>query len=128
MNEPITLTIDESNQLIYSGGFVGTGGFYIRPFAIKAGTRKHGHEHWIDHVGNLVSGHARVHWRDPKTGDSGVIDMQVPAKIEIKAERWHEIEAVTDCVWECWFSKAEADRVYGDATQADWIMEKPAHG
>lgn len=118
------LIIDESNEALHQGGFVGTGGFYIRPFSLKAGASWPTHAHYIPHAGNLVSGQARVHWEDP-SGETGVIEMRVPCKIHMPAERTHRIEAITDVRWECWFSQSEADGIYGDATQVDWTLEKP---
>lgn len=115
------LTINEANAEDHRGGFVGTGGFYIRPFEHKAGTEYVGHSHYIDHVGNLVSGKVRVHWSEGE--QSGVIDMLVPSKIHMPAGRFHRIEVIEDALWECWFAKAEADRIYGDAATVDWTLE-----
>jgi hypothetical protein len=118
-----TLVIDASNQLEHAGGFVGTGGFYVRPMTLRAGMSHAGHKHHIDHVGNLVSGHARVHWEDPRTGEAGVIDARVPCKLHIVAGRTHRIEAVTDVQWECWFAQAEADRIYGAGNDVPYYFE-----
>lgn len=113
--------IDAENAQDHQGGFVGTGGFYIRPFFHKKGDDYQGHAHHIDHVGNLVSGQVRVHWQE---GDaSGVIEMMVPAKIHMPAGRHHRLEIIEDAQWECWFAKAEADRIYADAEQ-NWMLEK----
>jgi hypothetical protein len=52
--------------------------------------------------------------------------MLVPSKIHMPAERWHELEFISDCVWECWFAKAEADRLYGHDPEIfpkDWTEE-----
>lgn len=120
----MNLTIDESNADVHRGGFVGTGGFYIRPFHHAKGAQYQGHSHYIDHVGNLVSGKVRVHWSE---GDeSGVIDMLVPCKIHMPAGRHHRLEIIEDAVWECWFAQAEADKIYGDDTKIDWNLEAHA--
>lgn len=121
-----TLVVDENNADLFRGGFLGLGGFYVRPFAIKAGERKKGHEHHISHLGMLLSGQARVHWRSPDGAKSGTVEFRHAwAAMHVRADYWHEIEAITDVEWACVFSKAEADRIYGDAAKVDWIMEKP---
>lgn len=117
------MRIDQSNAEDHQGGFVGMGGFYIRPFQHRAGEVYLGHSHYIDHVGNLVSGAVRVHWKDPD-GSEGVIEMLVPSKIHMPAGRHHRIEPLVDSVWECWFSKAEADRIYCEDSQVNWTLEK----
>jgi hypothetical protein len=118
-----TLVIDESNQLEHSGGFVGTGGFYVRPMHLIAGTEHPGHAHYIPHVWNLLRGHARVHWCKRKTCQWGLIDARVPCKIHIPAEQEHCIEAVTDVDCECWFAQAEADRIYGVGNDVPYYFE-----
>lgn len=122
------LVVDESNADLFRGGFLGLGGFYVRPFRLRAGQRKPGHEHHINHLGLLLSGQARVHWRAPDGSKSGMVEFRHPwAAMHIRADYWHEIEAITDVEWACVFSKAEADRTYGDAATIDWTMEKE-HG
>jgi hypothetical protein len=122
-----TLVVDETNADLFRGGFLGLGGFYLRPFKIAAGGKKPGHQHHINHLGLLLSGQARVNWRAPD-GTCGTVEFRAGwASMHIRADYWHEIEAITDVEWACIFSKAEADRVYGDATKVDWIMEA-AHG
>ena len=122
------LIVDGSNIDLFRGGFLGAGGFYVRPFALKAGQRKPGHEHHINHLGLLLSGQARIHWRTPDGSESGTVEIRTPwAAMHIRADYWHEIEAVTNVEWACVFAKAEADRVYGDAAQVDWTMERE-HG
>jgi quercetin dioxygenase-like cupin family protein len=127
------LIIDRSNADLYRGGFASDGtyltpdsAFMVRPIDLAAGQRHKGHAHYIDHVGNLVSGQARVHWRREDGSDEGVIEMLVPAKVLIRADTWHEIEAVTDCVWECWFAAASAAQLDPES-RARWYLEKP-HG
>lgn len=122
------LIVDESNADLFRGGFLGRGGFYVRPFSLRAGQRKPGHEHYISHLGMLLSGQARVHWRSPDGAQSGTVEFRNAwAAMHIRADYWHEIEAITAVEWACIFSKAEADRVYGDAAKVDWTMEKD-HG
>lgn len=119
------LVIDESNADIFRGGWMGSGGFYARPFKIQAGDKKPGHEHYIDHLGMLLDGRAILRWRAPDNSKSGVIDIRVPlVMFHIRADYWHEIEAITTVDWMCLFSKAEADRIYGKDTDVRWIMEK----
>jgi hypothetical protein len=79
--------------------------------------------HYIDHVGNLLSGQVRVHWKDPD-GTTGVIEMLRPCKINMPAGRHHRLEILEDTKWECWFAKAEADRIYGDESTVRWTLEK----
>lgn len=122
------LVVDEHNADLFRGGFIGVGGFYARPFRIPAGQRKPGHEHYISHLGMLLSGDARVHWRSPDGTQAGTVEFRAGwACMHIRADYWHEIEAVTDVEWVCLFSKTEADRIYGDAAKVDWTMEKE-HG
>ena len=119
------MVVDESNADLFRGGFLGRGGFYVRPFRLKAGERKPGHEHEINHLGLLLSGQARVHWRTPDGSQSGTVEFRTPwAAMHVRADYWHEIEAITDVEWACLFSKAEADRVLGDAAAVEWTMEK----
>jgi hypothetical protein len=121
----IVKTIDETNADLHQGGFVGEGGFYVRRWTGHRGQVCKGHAHWIDHVGNLVSGQVRIRWRNPDTGEEGIVEMLVPSKICVRAERWHQIEALTDgVIWECWFAAAEADRVYGSRDAVPWHLEK----
>lgn len=115
--------IDATNAVENQGGFVGLGGFYVRQFMHKKGSNYIGHAHHIDHVGNLLSGQVRVHWRDPD-GAKGVIDMLVPSKIHMPKDRWHQIECMTDeASWECWFAQAEDDRLCLDP-ETNWTLEK----
>lgn len=119
------LIVDETNADLFRGGFLGLGGFYVRPFFLKAGERKPGHEHHINHLGLLLSGQARVHWRSPDGKEAGTVEFrQAWAAMNIRADYWHEIEAVTDVEWACIFAKSEADRIYGDAATVDWTLEK----
>jgi hypothetical protein len=114
--------IDEKNAHLHQGGFVNFGGFYIRPMGpYKKGEVHKGHAHTIDHLSNIVRGKVRVHWKNPNGTEEGVVEVLVPAKLSIRAEYWHEFEVLEDdTYWECWFSKAEADRAYGDANSVDW--------
>lgn len=117
-------TIDKSNADLHQGGFVGDGGFYVRPMTLSKGSVHKGHSHYIDHVGNLVSGAVRVHWRREDGSAEGVTDVLVPAKILVRADTWHQIEALENSVWECWFSRAEADAMNDDA-KGSFYLEKP---
>ena len=116
--------IDASNAGLHQDGFIG--GFYIRkmgPYA--AGRECRGHAHYIDHPMNLVRGQVRIEWSNPTTGESGTVEVLLPCKILIKAEVHHKIiPLVDDTYWECWFSEAEAEKVYPDQT-IPWHMEKP---
>lgn len=118
----MTTVVDETNIHIHIAGFVNFGGFYIRqngPFL--KGVVYDGHEHKIDHCMHLVSGKVAIKWRSP-TGDEGEVQVLAPrAKLSIRNGYWHEITALEDNTeWECWFSKSEADRAYGDANTVDW--------
>jgi hypothetical protein len=117
-------TIDANNLHIHIGGFVNFGGFYIRPMGpYEKGAVNQGHEHQIDHCMHLVKGSVSVSWRAPN-GETGIVEVLEPrAKLSIRKDYWHEITALEDKTeWECWFAKAEADRVYGDANAVDWTM------
>lgn len=126
--------IDAENQSQFAGGFARDetphapdAAFFIRPFTLKAGESHKGHSHFIDHVGNLLSGQAEIRWRREDGSDEGVIEMRVPAKILIRADTWHEIVAITDVSWECWFARADAEKLSDEQGRHQWALEKP-HG
>lgn len=125
------LTIDASNAEAYQGGFARDdqplspeGAFFIRPIVLAPGEQHAGHSHYIDHVGNLVSGQAVVKWRREDGSGEGEIRLLVPCKLLIRADTWHEITAITPVQWECWFSRDAADRMSAEA-QANYYFEKP---
>jgi hypothetical protein len=117
-----TQRIDQENWHLHQGGFVNFGGFYIRPMGpYQKGERQFGHSHAIDHLSNIVRGKVRVHWKNPKGDEAGVIEVLVPAKLSIRAEYWHEFEVLEDdTYWECWFAAAEADKLVGGRNSVDW--------
>jgi len=126
------MRIDESNADQYTDGMCrdGTehapeGAFFVRRFVMPAGDVHAGHSHWIDHVGNLVSGQALVRWRREDGSAEGEIEMLVPAKILVRADTWHEITALTPCVWECWFSRDAAEKLTDEEGRRNWYFEKP---
>lgn len=120
------LVIDATNVADHRGGWMGDGGFYVRPMRKRAGEIHPGHDHYIPHLGCLISGKAIVRWKDPD-GSNGVIEMrEAPCKIHMPANRHHEIEFLEDSEWECMFAKAEADRIYGESVNFDWTMERGA--
>lgn len=121
------VVIDASNAEQHAGGFLGNGGFYTREIVTLKGYPHRGHSHWIDHVHNHLRGCKRVVWHhETNLEDAGEYLLLVPCKIEIRANYWHTFEAVDgDAVGECWFSKAEADRVYGVGADVPWHLEKP---
>ena len=121
--ESLTQTIDASNADVHQGGFVG--GLYVRPFDMPKGSIHKGHSHYIDHVGDLVSGAVRIRWRREDGSAEGVTDVLVPAMITVRADTWHEIEALEDSKWRCIFSEAEAEKVHGDSNAVPWHLEKP---
>lgn len=116
--------IDSSNADLHQGGFIGDGGFYVRQATLPKGSISIGHSHWIDHIGLLVSGAVRIKWKREDGSAEGMIDILVPAKVAIRADTWHEVEALEDSEWECWFAAAEADRVYGSRDAVPWHVEK----
>ena len=125
------LVIDHDNAEQYQGGFARDdtplapeGAFFIRPIALKTGEQHAGHSHHIDHVGNLVSGQARIKWRREGGSGEGEIVLLVPSKILIRADTWHEITALTDAQWECWFSRDAADKL-SDFERTNYYFEKP---
>lgn len=115
--------IDETNIDLHTNGFIG--GFYIRPMPqLKSGASHDGHEHYIDHLMNLVRGAVRIEWRNKKS-ESGVVEALVPCRLLIKADCYHKLTALTDdTFWECWFSEAEAEKAYA-GQQIPWHLEKP---
>jgi hypothetical protein len=133
------IIIDASNADQWSGGFgdagsdarcrgmfVADGGFYVREMYYPAGMTHPGHSHYIDHVGVLVDGAAIVRWHhEDNLEECGEYHLLVPAKIPVLRDRWHSIHFLKPSRWECWFAKAEADRVYGDASKVPWHLEKP---
>lgn len=127
-----TLTIDASNAEAYQGGFARDdqplspeGAFFIRPIDLAAGEQHAGHSHYIDHVGNLVSGQALVKWRREDGSAEGEIVLLVPCKLLIRADTWHEITALTPLRWECWFSRDAAQKLTDEEGRRHYYMEKP---
>lgn len=114
------IIIDESNRDIHAGGFIGS--FYIRQMGpFKENEIVQGHDHKIDHVTNFVRGKARIEWENKNTGETGIVELHVPCKILIKREVWHKFTPLEDdTYWECWFSEAEAEKVYGDSDKVSW--------
>lgn len=119
--------IDEKNADIHQSGFIGT--FFIRPMPVcNSGEHYQGHEHYIDHLMNLVRGSVRIEWERKATGESGIVEALVPCRLLIKKDCWHKITALSDdTFWECWFSEAEA-LATSEAEAANWHLEKPSDG
>jgi hypothetical protein len=124
----MTTVIDRSNVHLYQSGYVGTEDeaiAYVRPFNMKAGSVHKGHSHYIHHVGVLISGSVRVSWRREDGSAEGVTEiLAAPCLLTIRKDTWHEIEALEDSVWWCWFSGAEAEKEYGDSNAVPWHLEK----
>lgn len=118
------LTIDASNAADHQGGFLGDGGFYVRPIEMRAGAVHKGHSHYIDHIGELVRGKVRIRWRREDGSAEGVVDVLVPALLTIRKDTWHSIEALEPSYWRCWFARAEADT---DEARGSFYLEKPEH-
>lgn len=114
--------IDRTNADLHQDGFIG--GFYIRSMGLKkCGDIHEGHEHLIDHVTNIKKGHVLIEWTS-KTAN-GTVLISTPCKILIRANANHKFIAMTDDVeWECWFSEAEAEKVYGGMVPVNWFEEK----
>jgi hypothetical protein len=121
--------IDASNAHLFMSGFTDDGGFYRRLMEIKPGKPHNGHSHYINHTGELLTGDGvRIHWHhEHDLDDCGVTEVLAPfVTIDIKANYWHSFELIGGPVlWRCWFAKAEADLVYGDASKVPWHLEKP---
>lgn len=117
--------IDASNADIHQAGFIG--GFFIRQMPVlNKGETHEGHEHYIDHLTNVVRGAVRIEWENKHKGTSGTLDILVPCRILIKADTWHKFTALEDSTfWECWFSEAEAEKVY-NGEKMPWHLEKPS--
>jgi hypothetical protein len=98
--------IDASNAELHQAGFIG--GFYIRPNRLEPHEETQGHEHYVDHVSNILDAPLRIEWHVPGTDRAGVIEVEVPCKILVKAEAWHKFIAYDKPVrWECWFAETE---------------------
>ena len=94
----------------HNGGFIG--GLYIRPFGpVAAGYVHEGHAHYIDHAMFVENGRVRVTWSTPD-GRAGVLEIEAPNFITVKAEASHRIEALDDGTrWRCIFAEAEAQKL-----------------
>lgn len=109
--------VDYANAHLHQSGFFGED-IYVRPMELQAGGTHEGHRHNVDHVSNILSVPLRIHWRK-EDGTSGVVDVEMPCKMLIKADTWHRFEALGNPVrWECWFFRL-------DDMAGDFTMEKP---
>ena len=71
------------------------GGVYDKEHRIPAGWKLTSHAHRYDHMSILSSGRAKV------TVDGVAMIYVGSAVINIRAEKEHSVEALTDCVWHC---------------------------
>lgn len=83
-----------------------------RPHRYGAGSVHEGHAHVIEHVTYLERGTISVKRNDREQPDV----YTGPMWIEMPAEVWHEITAVTDTFWYCVFYDA---RPHGEAAPFD---------
>ena len=72
-----------------------SGGTYAKRMIVKAGASICSHKHNFDHMSILAQGIAKV------TVDKVSEMYAAPNVIEIKADKTHKIEAVTECHWYC---------------------------
>jgi quercetin dioxygenase-like cupin family protein len=78
-------------------------GVYARQMLIPKGHVAASHKHVYTHLSILASGQAIV------STNNSVETYTAPACIEIKAETYHAIEALQDCVWFCIHATNETD-------------------
>jgi quercetin dioxygenase-like cupin family protein len=70
-------------------------GVYAKRMILKAGASINSHKHKFDHMSILGQGIAKV------TVDDASETYYAPAVIEIKADKTHRVEAITECHWYC---------------------------
>lgn len=126
--------VDASNAHLHQSGFIG--GFYIRSMSLPAGESNEGHEHFTDHVSNILETPVRIEWTNPRTGETGVVHIEAPCKVLIKADIWHRFVALEKPVrWECWFPEDHEPgalvrwwrRLFPRRSRGVLVMER-AHG
>jgi hypothetical protein len=108
-------------------GYVGD--FAVRPTRVEWGAHHEGHAHWIDHLTVILKGPVRIEWRDPVSGEEGVIDvMTAPWFLNIPAERWHRFVPLSEAgaEWVCIFSGAQGDAA--GVKREDFNFERMTHG
>jgi quercetin dioxygenase-like cupin family protein len=47
----------------------------------------------------LVQGKANLHWKDLVTNEEKTIELIAPIRVQIPANIWHELTAITDIVY-----------------------------
>lgn len=47
----------------------------------------------------LVQGKANLHWRDINTNEENTIELVAPIRVNIPANIWHELTAITDIIF-----------------------------
>ncbi len=47
----------------------------------------------------LVQGKANLHWKDLETNEEKTIELIAPIRVQIPANIWHELNAITDVVY-----------------------------
>lgn len=72
-----------------------------KEMVIPAGAMMGKEIHDYSHLSHLQSGQAVL------LRESGPIPLQAPAWVNIEADQWHALEAVTDIVWVCIHSARE---------------------
>ena len=80
-------------------------GMYVKECRIPAGLKLTQHSHKFDHLSWLSSGDAIVEVDGEQNKYSG------PCMLEIKANKVHSVESVTDVVWLCMHGTDETDVV-----------------
>lgn len=107
---------------LYEQGFFG--GIYSRPFGPHAKGFVHkGEEHYIDHATFLECGSVRVTWSAPD-GRSGVVTVEGPNFIPLKAQEVHSIEVLQDGTkWRCLFAEAEGNKLDAEKP-VPYMMER----
>jgi hypothetical protein len=121
------ITIDKTSPRPWmDNGYVGD--FAVRQMRAKFGEPHEGHAHWIDHLTVILKGPVRIEWRDPESGEEGVIDvMTTPWFLNIPADRWHRFTALTEAgaEWACIFSGAQGDAA--GVKREDFNFERMTH-
>lgn len=89
-----------------------SGNIFIRPVKLaKAGEQVGGHTHNFDHTTIFLKGTVHIKVTDPSCGCVTECDRTAPGYLLIKADRIHELTALTDDVefW-CVYAHRDANR------------------
>jgi quercetin dioxygenase-like cupin family protein len=94
------------------------GGVYVKETHIPAGCVAVQHKHVYDHLSVLVSGRAKV------SVENQFAEIEAPRVLTILANKYHKVEAVTDCVWLCVHATGEVEPAKADASVISPLSNK----